>query len=58
MTKVANKDKLLDQVYQCVLCSYFTCNKRDFERHLKTKRCITRHEEHEALKKKEERRLT
>ena len=54
MTKVANKDKLLDQVYQCVLCSYFTCNKRDFERHLKTKRCITRHEEHEALKKKEE----
>ena len=54
MTKVANKDKLLDQVYQCLLCSYFTCNKRDFERHLKTKRCITRHQEQEALKKEEE----
>lgn len=54
MTKVANNDKLLDQVYQCLLCSYFTCNKRDFERHLKTKRCITRHQEHEALKKEEE----
>lgn len=54
MTKVAKNDKLLDQVYQCLLCSYFTCNKRDFERHLKTKRCITRHQQHEALKKEEE----
>ena len=54
MTKVANNNKLLDQVYQCLLCSYFTCNKRDYERHLKTKRCITRHQEQEKLKKEEE----
>lgn len=29
---------LLDSVYTCELCKYYTCNKRDFERHLKTKR--------------------
>ena len=54
MTKVAKNDNLLDQVYKCLLCSYFTCNKRDYERHIKTKRCITRHQEEERLKKEEE----
>ena len=49
MKEVNNQEKLLDSVYKCLLCSYFTCNKRDFERHLKTKRCIARHEE-EKLK--------
>ena len=45
MKEVNNQEKLLDSVYKCLLCSYFTCNKKDFERHLKTKRCIARHEE-------------
>ena len=54
MTKVAKNEKLLDQVYQCLLCSYFTCNKRDYERHLKTKRCITRHQEARKIEKEEE----
>lgn len=45
MKEVNNQEKLLNSVYKCLLCSYFTCNKRDFERHLKTKRCIARHEE-------------
>lgn len=49
MKEVNNQEKLLNSVYKCLLCSYFTCNKRDFERHLKTKRCIARHEE-EKLK--------
>jgi hypothetical protein len=29
---------LLDNMYKCELCKYYTCNKRDFDRHLKTKR--------------------
>ncbi len=31
---------LLDEMYKCELCKYYTCNKRDYERHLKTKRHI------------------
>lgn len=41
---------LLDQMFKCEICKYYTCNKRDFERHLKTKRCITKHLE---MKEKE-----
>ena len=37
------KDKnLLDNVLNCYVCNYFTCNKRDYERHIKTKRHITK----------------
>lgn len=33
---------LLNTVMNCEPCKYFTCNKRDFARHLKTKRHIER----------------
>ena len=33
MKEVNNQEKLLNSVYKCLLCLYFTCNKRDFERH-------------------------
>lgn len=47
MTKAAN---LLENVLNCYVCNYFTCNRRDYERHIKTKRHIAKTQ---AIKEKE-----
>ena len=40
---------LLENVLNCDLCKYYTCNKRDYARHIKTKRHLTRMEEFEEI---------
>ena len=39
MTKAVN---VLENVLNCYVCNYFTCNKRDYDRHIKTKRHIAK----------------
>lgn len=47
---MAKDQNLLDNVLNCYVCNYFTCNKRDYERHIKTKRHIAKSQ---ALKERE-----
>ncbi len=37
------KEELLNTIMGCSLCGYYTCNKRDYIRHLETKKCKMRH---------------
>ena len=42
------KEELLNTIMGCSLCGYYTCNKRDYVRHLETKKCKMRHEKENA----------
>lgn len=42
------KEELLNTIMGCSLCGYYTCNKRDYVRHLETKKCKMRHAKEKA----------
>jgi len=42
------KEELLNTIMGCSLCGYYTCNKRDYVRHLETKKCKMRHAKENA----------
>jgi hypothetical protein len=42
------KEELLNTIMGCSLCGYYTCNRRDYVRHLETKKCKMRHAKENA----------
>lgn len=40
-----NSEELLNSVLSCNICSYYTCNRRDFQRHQSTKKHLLKVEE-------------
>lgn len=52
-------EELLNSVLSCYICSYYTCNRRDFQRHQSTKKHLLKVEEEMiASQMKEEQEVT